>query len=127
MKKPATSEKPTILVVEDEPLVRFTAADYIADAGWRPIEADNAAEAMAILDNHPQTRVLFTDINLPGAINGLQLAAFVHQEYPNIELIVTSGRHRLSDDELPDDGTFLPKPYLERDLVRVLSQKLNQV
>ena len=127
MKNSDRPQRPIVLVVEDEPFVRFTAADYISDAGWRPIEADNATEAKAMLKEHPETSVLFTDINLPGATDGLQLAEFVHREYPDVELVVTSGRHRLTDEELPDNGTFLPKPYLERDLVRVLGHKLNQV
>ena len=118
------TRKPIVLVVEDEPFIRFTAADYISDAGWQPIEAGNAVEAKAMLKEHPETNVLFTDINLPGTTDGLQLAEFVHREYPNIELVVTSGRLRLTDEELPDAGTFLAKPYLEADLIRVLDQKL---
>ena len=113
-------------MVEDEPFIRFAAAGYISNAGWQPVEADNAVEAEAILKKQPETSVLFTDVNLPGPTNGLRLAELVHREYPDIELVVTSGRHRLSEEELPDDGTFLPKPYLEGDLVHVIGQKLNQ-
>ena len=117
--------KPLVVVVEDEPLIRFTATEYLHSAGWQTLEAENAQEGKRLVEEHPEARVLFTDVNLPGSMNGLELATVVNRDHPSIELVVTSGRHRFADDELPDDGTFLPKPYLEADLIRVLNQKLH--
>jgi CheY-like chemotaxis protein len=117
--------KPLVVVVEDEPLIRFAATEYLHAAGWRTLEAENAQEGKHLVKEHPEAQVLFTDVNLPGSMDGLELATLVHRDHPNIELVVTSGRHRFSDEELPDDGTFLPKPYLEADLIRVINQKLH--
>lgn len=120
----SSESQPAVLIVEDEPLIRITAADLIADAGWATLEAADAEEALELLREHPQVQVLFTDVNMPGSIDGLKLAECVHREHPHIELVVTSGKRRISDDELPDDGTFLPKPYAQSELVRTLRDKL---
>jgi two-component system, response regulator PdtaR len=115
--------KPTILVVDDEPLVRLVAAEMVEDAGWSAIEAADSSEALSALSANPNIRVLFTDINMPG-MDGLELARFVHRIYPAIQLVITSGKRALSDIELPDDGTFLAKPYDSDQLVRVIEAKL---
>lgn len=113
-----------VLVVEDEPLIRMTAADLIEDAGWQVLEAADAAEALKVIAAHPEVTVLFTDVNMPGPVDGIRLAEVVHRDHPHIELVVTSGRRNVNEDALPDDGTFLPKPYKQADLVRVLRKKL---
>lgn len=74
MAEDTDKQRPTILVVDDEPFIRFTASDYITSAGWQSLEAENAEEAKAVIEAHPETKVLFTDINMPGPIDGLQLA-----------------------------------------------------
>lgn len=114
----------TVLVVEDEPLVRLNAAEMIETAGWRALQASNSAEALHLLKKEPRVDVLFTDINMPGEMDGLELASCVHQLHPHIELVVTSGKRALSDTVLPDDGTFLCKPYGIDDLVSVIGSKL---
>jgi len=115
---------PAVLVVEDEPLVRMIAADLIADAGWTALEAADAEEALRAIDDHPEVKVLFTDVNMPGPVDGILLAECVHRDHPGMELIVTSGKQHISEDALPDEGTFLPKPYAQADLVRALREKL---
>jgi CheY-like chemotaxis protein len=114
----------TVLVVEDEPLVRLNAAEMIEEAGWRALQASNSAEALHVLDKEPRVDVLFTDINMPGEMDGLELASCVHRLHPHIELVVTSGKRGLADSALPDDGTFLCKPYGIEDLVSVIGSKL---
>lgn len=118
---------PTVLVVEDEPVVLLNASEIILQAGWRPLEASNSAEALKVLGDHPHIDVLFTDINMPGEMDGLQLAVHVHRLLPNVHLVVTSGKRYLEDSELPDSGTFLPKPYGYDQLVGLIAQKLGSV
>ena len=113
-----------VLVVEDEPLVRIVAADALVDHGIMAREAGNASEALKALDNHPRIGVLFTDINMPGEPDGLGLAEQVSVERPDVEIIVTSGARQLRDEDLPDDGVFLAKPYSPERLVLVVERKL---
>lgn len=103
--------KPVILIVDDEPMIRMFAADVIADAGFTSIEAADAAEAMALLTAHPEVTILFTDINMPGPFDGLELARKVHVLRPDVQLIIASGRERPARADIPDDGTFVAKPY----------------
>jgi two-component system, response regulator PdtaR len=100
-----------VLVVEDEILLRITAIDMIEEAGFETVEAGNAAEAIAILENHSNIRVIFTDIQMPGAMDGLKLAAAVRRRWPLIQIIATSGRSCIGEGDLPKGGLFLTKPY----------------
>lgn len=89
-------------------------------------EAADASEALHVLQERPRIGVVFTDINMPGQPNGLGLAKEVHIRRPDVELIVTSGAVKLSDEDLPDHGVFLPKPYSRERLVKVVQQKLGE-
>ena len=115
---------PEVLVVEDEPLTRMAAADAIGDVGLRVKVAGDAGEALHLLAQHPQVGLLFTDIDLPGDMDGLVLAEKVHSERPDVELIVTSGHTQIADADLPDSGTFLPKPYRAERLQNIVQDKL---
>lgn len=108
---------PPVLVVEDEVFVRMVAADALAEEGLRIFEAGNAAEALEVLERHPEIGILFTDINMPGDMDGLELAQRVAAIRPDIRIIVTSGRQQPSRAAMPPAGTFLPKPYAPRGLV----------
>ncbi len=112
------------LVVEDEPMTRMVAVDAISEVGVRVYEAGDASEALHLLGEHPTVGLLFTDIELPGDMNGLVLAEKVHSARPDVELIVTSGSNILADSELPDSGTFLSKPYRTDRLQHVVNEKL---
>jgi CheY-like chemotaxis protein len=90
------------LIVEDEPIIRLVAAESLADEGLVTYEAADAVEALITLARHPEIAVLFTDINMPGDIDGLALASRAYQIRPDIEIIVTSGRERLRSASLPD-------------------------
>ena len=85
-------------------------------------DADQALETLAL---HPLIGVLFTDVNMPGEMNGIELAEQVNKLRPDVGLIVTSGAMSLSDEELPDHGTFLAKPYQTRRLVELVAEKLD--
>ena len=113
-----------VLVVEDQVLVRMMAADALEDNGFRAWEAGDADEALKALAEHPSIGLLFTDIDMPGAMDGLELARRVLAERPHVELVVTSGACTLTDDDLPDHGTFLRKPYLPLRLLKIVMEKL---
>ena len=102
---------PTVLIVEDEPLVRLCAVETLEDAGFAVIEAGNADEAIRILESRLDIRVVFTDIHMPGSMDGLKLAHAVRNRWPPIKIIVTSGRERVRTQDLPDGGRFFAKPY----------------
>ena len=101
----------TVLVVEDEGLVRMDAAESLRDAGFAVLEATDAAEAMEIVLSGEEIDVLFTDINMPGAMDGLELARRVHDCRPHVRLLLTSGAIKPTRDQIPDDGAFISKPY----------------
>jgi CheY-like chemotaxis protein len=105
-----SSKTPAVLIVEDEPLVRLYAVRAIEDAGFEVIEAANADEAIRILEERSDIRV-FTDIHMPGSIDGLKLAHAVRNRWPPIKIIVTSGHSQVSEQELPEGGRFVAKPY----------------
>lgn len=113
-----------ILIVEDEPLIRMFAADTLADAGFITLEAGDVREAETVLHQRQDVALIFTDIDLPGESDGLALASRVCAERPEIEIIVTSGEHRLPRDAVPDNGEFLPKPYSPNDLLKLVQDKL---
>jgi CheY-like chemotaxis protein len=107
---------PLVLVVDDEALLRWHAADLLSAAGYRVIEADDAATALHILEGRSDVRLLFTDVQMPGQ-NGLDLAKEVHERWPNVLLLVTSGGMQIADADLPDHGRFVAKPYHESELL----------
>lgn len=111
---------PVILIVEDEFLLRLDSAETIGNAGFEVVLAANADEAIAILKSRPDIRVVFTDIQMPGSMDGLKLARFVRDRWPPIKIIATSGRVVAGDDDLPAGSLFLPKPYRGAELVAAL-------
>lgn len=111
---------PAVLVVEDEPVILMDTADTIREAGFSVYEAHNADEAVRLLKLHSQIRVLFTDIRMPGSMDGLQLAHDVSDRRPPVAVIVTSGHARLTGADLPSGGTFLAKPYAEAVAIKAI-------
>ena len=104
-------DKPLVLVVEDEPLVRMVATEIAAEADFDVISVANADEAISVLEGGVDVSVVFTDVHMPGSIDGLRLAQSVHERWPPVGLIVTSGRGEISAHDLPEGGRFLAKPY----------------
>ncbi|PZM10058.1 response regulator [Rhizobium tubonense] len=101
----------TVLVVEDEILIRMDIVEFLQDEGFIVHEASNADDAIAILIANSDIGVLFTDIDMPGSMDGLKLAAAVRDRWPPVKIIVTSGHRHLSDALLPVQGKFFAKPY----------------
>ena len=106
-----TSSRQVVLIVEDEALVRMTEVDMIEEAGFEILEATNADEAILLLEARLDITVVFTDIEMPGSMNGLRLAEAVRGRWPPIKIIATSGRYVVRDGDLPSGGLFLAKPY----------------
>jgi len=105
-----STDVPKVLVVEDEMVLRMRAADIVEDAGFTPIEAVNADEAIAILESRSDIAVLFTDIQMPGSMDGLKLAHAVHARWPDIKIVLVSGQVKPTDAERPADSRFFGKP-----------------
>ncbi len=112
---------PVVLIVEDEALLRMLAVYFLEDEGFVVLEAATAEEAVSILESRADIGVLFTDVNMPGTMDGLGLATHVAERWPHIRLVVTSGRQGLTSDQLPDDGQFVQKPYGQRQLVSAIA------
>jgi two-component system, response regulator PdtaR len=113
-----SQERPVVLLVEDEPLVRMLGADVLEEAGFEVVEAFNGDEALTVLEARADIRVLFTDVNMPGSLDGLDLARLVHERRPEIKLLIASGQVRLGEDDIPDHGRFLAKPYGPEAIIR---------
>jgi two-component sensor histidine kinase/CheY-like chemotaxis protein len=101
---------PKVLIVEDEMILRMRAVDIVEDAGFQPVEAVNADEALAILESRSDISLLFTDIQMPGSIDGLKLAHAVHDRWPAIKIILVSGQVKPLASETPADSRFFGKP-----------------
>ena len=116
-------DRSTVLVVEDEPLVLIAAAEALRDAGFNVIEAATADEAALLLRaaGH-EVSVVFTDIEMPGAMDGMTLARVVRGAWPAISVLITSGRVKPGESELPMGTAFVAKPYDLRHLANVVVQ-----
>lgn len=111
-----------VLIVEDEFLIRMHAVDMIRSAGFEVVEAKDADEAIEILERRFDITVVFTDIHMPGSMDGLKLAAAVRHRWPPIKIVATSGKAKPNDDDLPPGSRFLPKPYSAREIVGTLRE-----
>ncbi|MDE1158323.1 MAG: response regulator [Neorhizobium sp.] len=107
----APYERSVVLVVEDEPLLRMMAVDLVEEAGFEPLEAANADAAVKLLESRQDIRIVFTDIDMPGSMDGLLLAAAIRDRWPPIEVILTSGHVHVSEVMLPERCVFFSKPY----------------
>lgn len=102
---------PVVLIVEDEPLLRMLAVEIAEEAGYLVLEAGNADEALTFLESREDISVLFTDIDMPGSMNGLKLAYTVRNRWPPMKILIVSGQVRLQQSELPTKSCFVGKPY----------------
>ena len=106
-----------VLVVEDEFLIRMDLVDYLVDEGFEVLAADQADDAIAILESDDQIQVMFTDIDMPGSMNGLILSSTVRNRWPPIKIVVTSGQLvKPFPADLPEGSLFFSKPYNHADV-----------
>jgi len=108
---------PVVLVVEDEMLLRMRTVNMVEDAGFTSVEAVDADEAVAILESRSDIALLFTDIQMPGSMDGLKLAHAVHERWPPIKIIVVSGQLKLASIDIPADSRFFGKPLEAREMI----------
>jgi CheY-like chemotaxis protein len=111
------TKRPVVLVVEDETLLRLNAVDMVEAAGFEGVEAANAAQAVAILESRLDICILFTDIDMPGGLDGVRLAALVRDRWHPIHIILTSGHLRPKQEDLPSNSLFFPKPIRDKEVV----------
>src|SRR6266436_5590292 len=116
------SKRPVVLIVEDEFLLRMNAVDMIEAAGFEAVEAANADEAIEILESRRDIGVVFTDIQMPGSMDGLKLARAVRGRWPPIKIVTTSGQRIMEEIDLPEGGRILSKPYSAIEVSGVLRE-----
>lgn len=119
--------KPAILVVDDEPLVRMNLVEMAQNAGFETVEAANAPHALMILEGRDDIRAVFTDIRMPGDMDGLALAHVVRDRWPPTVIVICSGNKQPRNDELPDNAIFISKPCSGPKVAQMLSSILAQV
>jgi CheY-like chemotaxis protein len=113
-------EKPVVLIVESEALIRMSAVHMVEDAGFSSLDVGNADDAIEVLESRRDVRAVFTDINMSGSMDGLKLAQAIRGRWPPIHLIVTSGLD--VTDKLPANGRFILKPYSADQVAAALSE-----
>lgn len=113
-----------VLVVEDEMVLRLRAVDIVEDAGFTAVEAVNADEALSILESRSDISLLFSDIQMPGSMDGLTLAHAVHERWPEIKIILVSGQVKLSDADRPVDSRFFGKPLVVKQMIGELQEMI---
>jgi CheY-like chemotaxis protein len=109
--QPSACKRPVVLIVEDEFLVRMDTRAALEEAGFDVVEAGDADDAITILSARNDIRLLFTDVHMPGSMDGLKLAHFVRDRWPPVKIVATSGYARITESDLPLGGRFLAKPY----------------
>ena len=114
----------SVLVVEDEALIRIAAVDLVESLGLEAVEAANADEAIIILDRRRDIRLVLTDVDMPGSMDGLRLAHYIAHRWPPIRLIVVSGKAVVAESQLPKGTGFLSKPYAEHEVTNAIKSML---
>jgi two-component system, response regulator PdtaR len=116
-----------VLIVENLSLIRMNAAEVAEDAGFKVYEASDADEAIRMLKAHADIRILFTDVTMPGSIDGLKLAHYVSRRWPPVKIIVTSGHPKFRAADIPHRSEFFPKPYRPAQITNALAAMAAQL
>jgi len=120
--QPSACERPVVLIVEDEFLVRMDTRAALETAGFDVLEAGDADEAIAILSASNDIRLIFTDVHMPGSMDGLKLVHFIRDRWPPVKVVATSGHARITDSDLPEGVRFVPKPYSAAEITATLRE-----
>jgi CheY-like chemotaxis protein len=113
-------DKPLVLIVDGEALIRISAVHIVEDAGFSSLEASNADDTIKMLEERRDIRAVFTDINMSGSMDGWKLARAIRGRWPPVHLIVTSGSNMLNQEQLPVHARFISKPYTVQHLTNTL-------
>src|SRR6266571_4031652 len=113
----------TVLIVEDDELVRELGVEFLSDAGFQVLEATNGEEALSLLESNPNVRVLFTDINMPGPLDGITLASVAALQWPHLAIIIGSGNVLPRSGGLPRGMVFIRKPYDPDSVIRLIRER----
>lgn len=119
-----TTKRPIVLIVEDETLIRMDAVEMIVAAGYEVLEAANADQAIEILEARADIAIVFTDIQMPGSIDGLKLAHAVRRRWPPVRIVTCSGRIKVIQEDLPEGARFVPKPYSRSEIAVTFGELL---
>ncbi|WP_158816135.1 response regulator [Methylocapsa sp. S129] len=111
-----------VLVVEDEPFLRMVAVDLVEEAGFEAVQAANADQAVRILEARVDIRIVFTDIDMPGSMDGMKLAMAIRGRWPPIEVILMSGLYNIEKDALPERSVFFRKPYNHNEIIATIQR-----
>ncbi len=115
-----TENLPAVLVVEDDPIIRMDAVATIEDAGLRAYGAKSADDGIRVMEKHEDIGIMFTDIDMPGSMDGIQLSFYVRDRWPSVRILVASGAVQPRDSELPDESMFFPKPYAMYEVIAAI-------
>ena len=115
--------RPAALIVEDQPFVGMVASYILRESGFDTFHAYDAKDATTVLDQHPEIELVVTDAELSGPMHGLELARRVSRERPNVQLVVTSAGHELSQSQVPQGARVLRKPYASGELRTLVAAK----
>lgn len=116
--------KPVVLVVEDDMLIRLGAVDIVLSAGYEALEARDADEAIRLLEARPDIDLVFTDVQMPGTMDGIKLSHYIRERWPPVKLLVASGNAILEESLLPAGSRFFSKPYDDRAIADAMRRLL---
>jgi CheY-like chemotaxis protein len=120
---PPSDQRPIVLVVEDEALIRMLATDILSEAGFDVLEAAHGKAALDVLESRPDVGMLFSDVDMP-LLDGFALARLVAVRWPHVPILITSGKTAPLCGDMPASARFLPKPYYPAILVREINDLL---
>jgi CheY-like chemotaxis protein len=117
--------KAVVLVVEDTAILRMEAVDLVQSAGYEALEANSADEAIRILESRADIDLVFTDVQMPGTMDGIKLSHYIRNRWPPVKLIVVSGMAILEESSLPEGSRFFPKPYTNHAIADAMARMLS--
>jgi CheY-like chemotaxis protein len=118
------NKKSVVLVVEDDALIRLSAVAIVEDAGFEAVQAANADAAIRILETRADIRLVFTDVEMPGSMDGLRLAHYIRERWPPVQMLVASGKAIVAERDLPDGARFFGKPYRDHLIANAIREMI---
>lgn len=117
--------KAVVLVVEDSTIIRMGAVDLVLAAGYEALQASDADEAIAVLESRGDVDLVFTDVQMPGTMDGIRLSHYIRDRWPPVKLIVASGAAILAESSLPAGSRFFSKPYDDDTIIQAMARLLS--